>query len=257
MSAESRPCNIEKFADALASVLKSERGGRGIGTLGEKTLHAVLKNYFEPNAANHEIKVGGFVADIVNDNGVTEIQTRSFDRLKRKLSAFLELAPVTVVCPVVREKQLIWLDPETGEMSKKRKSPKSGRPADALFELCRIHEFIGHKNLTVCILMLDCEEYRIKNGYANDGKRGSTRYERIPTALCEEIYLSEKSDYTELLPSALPDSFTAADFRRAVRFGGMSASFALKMLCELGICEKTGQRGRAYIYERKDKKHGN
>ena len=89
MSAESKQPSLERFADALSATLESERGGRGIGTLGEKTLHAVLKNYFEPNAANHEIKVGGFVADIVNDKGVTEIQTRSFDRLKRKLSTFL------------------------------------------------------------------------------------------------------------------------------------------------------------------------
>ena len=252
MSAESRPCDLQRFADALASVLESERGGRGIGTLGEKTLHAVLKNYFDPNPANHEIKVGGFVADIVNDGGVTEIQTRSFDRLRRKLSAFLEVTPVTVVCPVVRKKQLVWLDPESGEASKARLSPKSGRPADALRELCRIHEFLGREGLTVCILMLDCEEYRLKNGYANDGKRGSTRYERIPTAICEEIYLRERADYAALLPESLPDTFTAADFRRAVRFGGMSAGFALKMLCELGVCEKTGQRGRAYIYERKD-----
>jgi hypothetical protein len=252
MSAESRPCNLENFANALSAALGRERGGRGIGTLGEKTLHAVLKSYFEPNEAYHEIKAGGFVADIVSDSGVIEIQTRSFDRLRKKLGKFLELVPVTVVCPVVREKQIVWLDPESGEASERRKSPKTGKYPDALREICKIHSFLGHENLTLCILLLDVEEYRLRDGYANGGKRGSTRYERIPTALIEELYLKEKSDYAALIPPALPKSFTAADFRRAVRFGGMSASFALKLLCELGLCEKVGQRGRAYVYERKD-----
>lgn len=248
MSAESRPCDIERFADALASVLESERGGRGIGTLGEKTLHAVLKSYFEPNPANHEIKAGGFVADILNDDGVTEIQTRGFDRLRKKLGSFLELVPVTVVCPVVRNKKLIWLDTESGEATSARKSPKTGKPTDALRELCKIHSFLGHKNLTVCILMLDCEEYRTLDGWDKSKKRGSTRYERIPTALVEELYFKTKEDYSALLPDSLPDVFTAADFRRAVGFAGMSSSFALKMLCELDACRQTGKKGRAFLY---------
>ncbi len=248
MSAESKPCDLERFADALAAVLESERGERGIGTLGEKTLHAVLKYYFEPNAANHEIKAGGFVADILNDNGVTEIQTRSFDRLRKKLGAFLALVPVTVVCPVVKSKYLIGIDPETGEMTKKRKSPKTGRPSDALRELCKIHSFLCHERLTVCIIMLDAEEYRLLDGGKRGRKNGTTRYERIPTALHEEIYLCNKNDYAALLPASLPDTFTAADFRRAVGFGGMSASFALKMFCELGICQQTGKKGKAFLY---------
>lgn len=248
MSAESKLCDLDRFADALSAVLESERGGRGIGTLGEKTLHAVLKSYFEPNPANHEIKAGGFVADILNDNGVTEIQTRGFDRLRKKLGSFLSLVPVTVVCPIVRQKKLIWLDTESGEASAARKSPKTGKPTDALRELCKIHSFLGHENLTVCILMLDCEEYRTLDGWDKTKKKGSTRYERIPTALCEEIYFKEKEDYASLLPDSLPDTFTAADFRRAVGFGGMSASFALKMFCELGICNQTGKKGKAFLY---------
>ncbi len=243
-------CDLERFSGALAAALESERGERGIGSLGEKTLHSVLKSYFEPCPENHEIKIGRYVADIVNDGGITEIQTRSFDRLRKKLAAFLPLAPVTVVCPVVRRKTLIWIDPESGEMSKPRRSPKLGTPATALAELCKIHEFLGHDGVRICIILLDCEEYRMRDGWANDGKRGSTRYERIPTELCEEIYLSAPEDFASLLPSSLPDMFTASEFRKAVGFGGMSASFSLKMLCELGVIEQSGKRGKAFLYSK-------
>ena len=54
------------------------------------TLHAVLKNYYEPFEQNHEIKVGRFVADIVGEQGVIEIQTRNFGNLLEKLDNFLE-----------------------------------------------------------------------------------------------------------------------------------------------------------------------
>ena len=73
------------------------------------------------------MKVGSFVADIVGENGIIEIQTRGFDRLGRKLDAFLEAARVTVVYPVVPKRGLCWVDPETGEIFEKRKSPKKAQ----------------------------------------------------------------------------------------------------------------------------------
>jgi hypothetical protein len=49
----------------------------GIGTLGEKALHSILKYTYEPDVSRHEIKVGGFYADIVNEQGIIEIHTRN------------------------------------------------------------------------------------------------------------------------------------------------------------------------------------
>ena len=80
-------------------------------------MHAALKSYYEPDFESREVKVGGFVADIVGENGIIEIQTRGFDRLRRKLDAFLKAARVTVVYPVVPKRGLCWVDPETGVYS--------------------------------------------------------------------------------------------------------------------------------------------
>lgn len=43
--------------------------------------------------------MGGYVADIVGENGVIEIQTRQFNKLLKKLEAFLDYCDVTVVYP--------------------------------------------------------------------------------------------------------------------------------------------------------------
>ena len=115
--------DTERFLQARKEALGRVGGAGGIGTLSEKALHAALKSYYEPDFESREVKVGGFVADIVGENGIIEIQTRGFDRLRRKLDAFLEAARVTVVYPVVPKRGLCWVDPETGEIFEKRKSP--------------------------------------------------------------------------------------------------------------------------------------
>ena len=63
----------EAFSSACAWAA-ARLGQGGIGTLGEKSLHAALKYYFEPCPENHEQPLGGFVADAVGEHGVIEIQ---------------------------------------------------------------------------------------------------------------------------------------------------------------------------------------
>ena len=55
-----------------------------IGELQEKSLHSFLKYYYEVDEAFHEIKVGSFYADIKKGDKISEIQTRSLDKLRGK-----------------------------------------------------------------------------------------------------------------------------------------------------------------------------
>ena len=87
------------FNEACKSILNNaiERDGvigdsSQIGTLKEKTVHAVVKNYIEPDPSFHEIKVESFYADIVNEKGIIEIQTSNFNQLRKKLSIVLNVA---------------------------------------------------------------------------------------------------------------------------------------------------------------------
>ena len=73
------PDALLRFEAARNKIVGTDREKKGIGTLGEKTLHAVLKHYFEPDSSFHEIRCGTFFADIFNAEGITEIQTRSFN----------------------------------------------------------------------------------------------------------------------------------------------------------------------------------
>ena len=79
-----------RFTAAKERIIGKNRERNGIGTLSEKTVHAVLKNYYAPDETQHEIPVEGCVADIFNGKEIIEIQTRSFDRMRPKLERFLQ-----------------------------------------------------------------------------------------------------------------------------------------------------------------------
>ena len=238
----------EALRQALEKARSAMRERNGIGTLAEKTLHAAVKFYLEPDPAFHEVPHLGFVADVKNENGVTEIQTRSFERLRRKLALFLAEGPVTLVCPLPHVKYVLWLDPETGEVSRRRKSPKTGQPWHLLPELFRIGELLRHPTLSLLILLLDMDEYRNLDGWSRDRKRGSHRLERLPLTLHQQLWLREKANWRAMLPEGLPQEFTRQDFAKAGGFSERKSDAALRVLCRMSLAERCGMRGRAYLY---------
>lgn len=118
--------DTRRFEEIKNRIVGTERARVGIGTLQEKTIHAVLKDYYAPDIAMQEVPVGGFVADICTGTEIIEIQTAHFDNMRKKLDCFLADYPVTVVYPIPQIKYLIWVDVETGECSKPRKSTVKG-----------------------------------------------------------------------------------------------------------------------------------
>ncbi len=240
----------EAFDLARDKILHQYRERKGIGTLGEKTLHAILKHYIEPNEEYHEQRLDSFVADIFKEGEVWEIQTRSFDKLRKKLASFLDRHRVTIVYPLPRVKWLIWLDQETGEATKKRKSPKLGSAYDCFHELYKIKTMLSHPNLNLRIVLVDVEEYRYLNGWDQAKKRGSSRCDRIPLAIGHEVHIAGGGDYQKLIPPALIRDFTAKDFSKAAKTSPAKAGLALNVLRHLGAVEAVGKSGKAILYSR-------
>ena len=240
--------NQERFEQAKQKIIGIDRQRLGIGTLSEKTVHAILKNYYEPDEDRQEIPIENYVADIYSDGEIIEIQTRHFNKLRDKLQTFLSLYPVTVVYPIPREKWLIWVDEESGELSKKRKSPAKGNPYVAFVELYKIKMYLKNPNLRFRFVLIDMEEYRLLNGWSKDKKKGSTRYDRIPTQLVEEVEINCPEDYMQFVPYELEDDFTTKDFAKAAHIPVNLAQTVLSILFFVGTVERVGKQGRAYLY---------
>ncbi len=223
----------------------------GIGTLQERTLHAMLKRHLEADESCHEIPVGNYIADIKRGEEIIEIQTRAFEKLKPKLRAFLEAHTVTVVYPIAQIKWLTWMDPQSGELTKKRRSPKIGTEHEVFCELWKIKDHLIHPRFRLKLIFLELEEYRMKNGWSADGKKGSTRMERIPIDVIRTVDVTSVAAFADLLPP-LPTPFTVTDYQKARHCTNRSASRALYVLREIGAVERLGKRGKAYLYQKKD-----
>lgn len=240
--------DAKRFDEVKNAVLSSGRERSGIGTYKEKTLHAILKDYYAPDKSMQEISVDGYVADIYTGKEIIEIQTANMNKMREKLKSFLAAYPVTVVYPIPRIKYLSWMNEETGECSKPRKSPVKGSVYRAFVELYKIKSYLPDENLCLRFPMLEVEEYRLLNGWSRDKKKGSCRYDRVPVALLDEICLKTAEDYRKLVPENLPQPFTVAEFGKAIGEKKRIAGIVLHILNFLNVLERCENRGRAYSY---------
>ncbi len=237
---------ISKGSKRVTSRVGRE-GEVNIGGLGEGTLHLVLKNYISANRENQEIKYGKKVIDVFLDGRAYEIQTRNFSSLKSKLAKFLSEIPVTVVFPAIREKHIAWTDPETGEMTNFRKSPKKENVYTLFSELIYIKDYISDKNLSFCVFELAANETKLLSGRSSDRKKyGAVRLNRVPTELFGVEYFESFRDFLRLLPKE--DEFTAKSLAGFAGIDKRLAQKTLYCLCHAGLIYHVRTEKREKIY---------
>ena len=235
----------QMFNDAMQTVMHSEHERYNIGTYSEGTLHAVLKYASEPDKAYHEFSVCGYIADIFKNGVITEIQTRNFRNLNKKLSAFLPLYKVNIVFPVACVKYISVLNGETGEMSKERRSPKRENAYSILPELYFIRDHLKDPNLTIHLCFTELVEYRMTNPKR---KTRLMRFDRVPKRLISVVKIG-CDDHSLLLPCDLQGEFTSAQLSKKTGLRGVRLSGAIKVLESVGAIRLCGKRGRANLYE--------
>lgn len=238
----------ERFLQKISEYNTTEPDG-GIGTLGERCLHSILKRYYDEDVSHHEQKVCGYVADIKNGSHIIEIQTNNFASLNKKLKSYLEEYDVTVVYPVSHIKYIVWTDEQTGEITERNRSPKVGSGRELLYEASKIREHLQNERLHFEILLIDMNEYKLLCGWDKTRKRGSRRVDRKPTALHDVIRISCADDLRAILPRVLfGREFTFADFFKAMKLREKTARYSLNALIAFGAVKISRKDGRKYIY---------
>lgn len=229
------------------------QGTAGFGTMREKRLHAVVKKYLCEDADFHEVGVRDtrFVADVRVDNDIYEVQTGNFYPLKAKIAHYLTATDctVTVVHPLAVERTVAWVDPADGTVTKPRKVSYRSRPTELLPALYPLLPFLSDPRLRFRLLLLSVDDFRLLDGWSRDRKRGSSRYERIPTDLLDDVTFSSPDDFRRLLPADLPSPFRVSDFSRLSRLRSRAAYAAVRVLAALGIVRATDPIGRAMAFE--------
>jgi len=223
----------------------------GIGTLGEKPLHAVLKSWYSRPGDREEHPVDGFVIDIVREDGtLVEIQTRGFSSMKRKTGALLDCGHrLRIVHPIPAEKTIVKLD-DAGVVIGRRKSPRHGDVTDVFAELVSFPELLAHPNLEIDVLLISEEEYRCHQPGKSWRRKGWVVAERHLIEVKESVLLCGSEDLLGLLPDALPSTFTTADIAEGLGKPRRLAQQMAYCLRKVGAITEVGRAGNAIRYLR-------
>ena len=228
-------------------------GDEGIGTLGEKRMHAIIKRYICEDHIYHEVGVldTGYVSDVRIGNDIYEVQTGAFYPMKKKIAHYIENTDctVTVVHPISVTRWVTWVDAKTGEITPRKKSPKRERAIHLLPELYCLLPYLGNERLRFRLLMVEEEDFRTLSGRKDNRKRGARLYERMPLALLGEIEFCSPNDFSVFLPTDLPSPFTVKDFSQRTGLRGRDAYSAVHVFEKLGLITKTEPIGRAMAFE--------
>ena len=252
--------NIAEKIDTEKYEYQSENAGNteaaanaGIGTLGEKKLHKILKYYFEPDKNYHEIKVGGYVADIRRENLIIEIHCGSFASIRDKINYYLENCrddKIIFVHPVLAVRHMCWIDKQTGESSRISSSPKFTGIYKFYEQIYYIKDYIGNEKFNLKLLLLEILEYKFLDGWGKFKKNNATKIDKIPMAIVGEENFNLKKDYLKFIPSKLIDKggFTAKELSGESEVKGRPVYSFINAMRKTGIIAETGKKGRSIYY---------
>lgn len=215
----------------------------------ESSLHYGLKQFFIQDGGFCEWWVDGYLVDVFKDGSLIEIQTGNFNAIKTKLGRLLENHPVHVVYPVAFEKFILLKDVHNGIIWR-RKSPKRGRVEEVFNELIYIVDAVRHSNFSLEVILTSEEEERIKDGLGSWRRGGvSIRDRRLVSILGRES-VRELSEFGRFIPNNLNRDFSNADLAKQLRIALRLASKMTYCLSRWGILEKTGKKGRAFLFSK-------
>jgi hypothetical protein len=212
----------------------------------ETSLHAALKTWYAQPGDSIEALVDGYIIDIRRGDTLIEIQTRHFSSLRHKLEELLAHYPVHLVHPIASQKWIVHI--ENGIATRRRKSPKHGRTEHMFNELVYIPHPLNNSNFSLQILFTEEEETWVNESGGSWRRKGWRIADRRLIGILGTQEFYRINEYRDLMPTDLPETFTAADLARQAQ---LPHKLAQKMPYTLPASEiiKVNRRvNRAYEY---------
>ena len=229
------------------SAANAQPGSPSIGMLREKSLHAALKDWYSRDGDQLEMKVDGYVVDIVRGDLLIELQTRNFSQLKPKLSSLVQAHKVRLVYPIAQEKWIVRTSGDGLAQVARRRSPKRGRVEHLFQELVSLPDLINHPNFSLEVLLTREEEFWQDDGQGSWRRKGWSVGDRRLVQVVDSLRLETRADFQRLLPD-LEQPFTTRDLAKAL---SLPRSLAQKMaycLRQMGVLQVEGKRKGGWLY---------
>ena len=230
--------------------MMSDESSPHIGTLSERSLHAALKDWYARPGDRLEVKVDGYVIDVVRDDLLIEIQTAGFHPLKTKLRKLLPNYRVRLVHPIVARKTILRLAADGETLIQRRRSPQRGKLEHIFLNLVSLHELPAHDAFELDVLLTEQEEIQRDDGEGSWRRRGRSIIDRRLVEVTHQELLVTLHDYAALLPTDLPGEFTNHDLAEALNQRIKIAQTMTYSLRKIGVLKLVGKRGRSNLHAR-------
>jgi hypothetical protein len=221
----------------------------GIGLYAETGLHDALKRrYASAPGARLEARIGGKVVDVVLPDELVEIQTRSLGSIQEKILHLACIMPVRIVHPIIVEKLIHRMDPQSGEeLSLRRYRPK--KDLYSVFdELVRASLIVASPNVSMDIALVRVREERVRDGSGSWRRKGDRVLSRELDEVISCRSLNGPLDWIALIPLSLPSPYDSASLGEALGIGPDRARKILYTLARAGLLEAAGNAGRRKRY---------
>lgn len=259
---------IELMTEA-AKIGDADEEYGGIGTLSEKQMHAAIKRFICPDESCHEIPLDNgeragetdesgnkikrrkFVADILKNGNVYEIQTGALPPLSEKIKWILENTShtVTVIHPIAETKWVNVLD-KNNDLERRYRSSLKGKLNDIAPELYAFKDVVESPRFSLVILFMEAEQYIKAAAKKGRSRQKYKKYELIPVNLLRAQVFRSLDDYKIFIPDTLEGEFTVKEFSAKSKIRGRDAYLTVYSLCNLGLLEECGKIGRAKAFRK-------
>ena len=221
----------------------------------ETLIHQQLKLAYASSAETTEVSFENFRIDAINLAGeLIEIQHAGLGAIRAKIRKLLDhkLKPkVRIVKPIVARKWIITRDRDTGEIVRRRLSPKRGVPADIFMELVHFTDLFPHPRLTLELALVDMEEDRMPKLKHRFRRKNYESLEQTLVELRETVQLRKSSDLWKILPKVrLPKTFDTAELGRQIERPRWFAQKVAYCLRNSQAIEIVGKQGNSQLYRR-------
>ncbi len=219
----------------------------------ETSLHRQLKMAYALDAARTEVVVGNYRIDAVRECGeLVEIQHAALGALKSKTAKLLahrSKPRVRIVKPIVARKWIVTHDSETGQVVRRRLSPKRGQLSDIFTELVYFAGIFPNNRLTLELVLVELEEARIPKLEHRFKRKNYVTLEQTMLSIVETLELRTSQDLWQLLPALdLPKTFDTSELSHAIarpRWFAQKVAYCLRN-CDAIRC--VGKRGNSQLY---------
>jgi hypothetical protein len=219
-----------------------------IGTLTERSLHAALKDWYAQSGDEREVKVDGYVIDLVRGDLLIEIQTRGFSPLKRKLAKLTETHQVRLAHPIAAERWIVKMAADGETLIERRKSPRKGYVEHIFSELVSIPHLIERDNFSLDVLLIREEQVWCQDGRGSWRRKGWSVMDRRLIDVVQQITFRTANEFCALLPPDLPPEFTVKDVARGLHQPENIAGKMMFCLRAMNAVQLVGKKRNAYLY---------